>query len=163
MVWLVVEDGESAVELLHEKEAHHLVVEGHLRQGDFVVGNGVNRGREAEGAADDEDEGAGAGIHLFLQVLGETHRGVLLAVLVEQHDAVGTLQPFEEQHPFALFDVVGRGVALVFEGGNHFYVEVHVVLEAFDIDVDAFLQIGGVGFGDNEELDVHFFGGGGGF
>ena len=42
VVWLVVEDGESAVELLHEKEAHHLVVEGHLRQGYLVVGGGID-------------------------------------------------------------------------------------------------------------------------
>ena len=38
----MVEDGEGAVELLHEEEAHHLVVEGHLRQGYLVVGGGID-------------------------------------------------------------------------------------------------------------------------
>ena len=42
VVGFVVEDGEGSVELLHEEEAYHLVVEGHLRQGYLVVGGGID-------------------------------------------------------------------------------------------------------------------------
>ena len=148
MVRFVVEDGEGAVELLHEEEAYHLVVEGHLRQGYLVVGGGIDGGGKAKSPSHDKGKGAGAGVHLFLQVLREAHGSVLLAVLVEQHDAVDALQAFEQQGGFALLDFVGRGVALVFEGGDDFEVEVDIVPQPLDVDVDAFLQVGGVGLGD---------------
>ena len=51
VVGLVVEDGESTIELFHKEEAYHLVVEGHLRERYFIVGSFIDRGGEAEGAA----------------------------------------------------------------------------------------------------------------
>ena len=155
VVGLVVEDGEGAVELFDEEEAHHLVVEGHLGEGYLVVCHVVDAGGEAEGTADDEDKAAGAGVHLLLEVLREPHGGVLFAMLVEEDDAVSTFETFEQEDGFALFDFLGRGALLVFESGDDFEVEVDVVLQSFDVDVDAFLKVGNVGLGNDEELDVH--------
>ena len=42
MIFLVVEYGEGAVELLCEEESHHLVVERHLGQREFVMRRLVN-------------------------------------------------------------------------------------------------------------------------
>ena len=49
MVRLVVEDSEGTVELFHEEEAHHLMVESHLREGYLVVGGSIYRRGEAKG------------------------------------------------------------------------------------------------------------------
>ena len=76
-------------------------------------------------------------------------------MLVEQDDAVGAFQPFEQEGAFAFLYLVGRGVAEVFEGRDDFDVEVYVVAQALAVDVDAFLQVGGVGLGDDEEFDVN--------
>ena len=42
MVLLVAEDGEGTIELLQEEKPDHLVIEGHLREGDFVGSGSIN-------------------------------------------------------------------------------------------------------------------------
>ena len=71
MVFLAFEDGESAIELFCEKETDHLVGESHGGERQLVVGCSVDRWSESEGAADYEGQGAGAGIHGFLQILSK--------------------------------------------------------------------------------------------
>ena len=66
MIFLVVEDGVGAVELFEEKEANHLVVEGHLREGEPLWGSSVDCGGETVSTADDEVEGTHAGVELLL-------------------------------------------------------------------------------------------------
>ena len=155
VVGLVVEDGEGTVELLYEEEAYHLVVESHLREGYFVVGDGIDRRGESEGTANYEDEVACASIHLFLYVLRKAYRGVFFAVLVEEHNAVGPFQPLQQQRTLAFFYLVGRGLPLVFEGGDDLQLEVHIMFEPLNVDIDALLDIGYVSFGDDEEANVH--------
>ena len=55
VVRLVVENCKGAVELFHEEEPDHLVVEGHLREGYLVVGGGIDRGGESESASHHKD------------------------------------------------------------------------------------------------------------
>jgi len=59
VVRLAFDDGASAVDLLGEDEAYHLVREGHLGEGKLFVGTGVDGRGEAVWASDDEDESAG--------------------------------------------------------------------------------------------------------
>lgn len=63
MVRLVVEDSEGTVELFHEEEAHHLVVESHVGERDFVVGSLIDRRGKAVGAANDKTERLDTRIH----------------------------------------------------------------------------------------------------
>ena len=66
MVGKIVEDGESAVKLLGEDDAYHLVGEGHLRKGNLSLGKGVNLGGEAIGASYNKDKATAHGIHSLL-------------------------------------------------------------------------------------------------
>ena len=73
MIGEVIQDAESAVELFYKEEPYQLVVESHLGEGDFVVCRSVDRRGESKGSANDKDEVADAGVHLFLKVLGESY------------------------------------------------------------------------------------------
>ena len=79
--------------------------------------------------------------------MGKAHGGVLLAVLIKQHNAVDALKTFEQQGGFAFLYFIGRGIALVFEGGDDLQLEVHIMFEPLDVDIDALLDIGDVGLG----------------
>ena len=71
MIGEVTQDGEGAVVLLDEDEAHHLVGEGHAGEGEFGVSGVIDGGREAVGTPDDEDKAARQGGHLLLQPPGK--------------------------------------------------------------------------------------------
>lgn len=58
VIGFTAEDGECAIDLLHEEETHHLVGEGHAREGEFLVGEGIDVGCESVGSSDDEDQSA---------------------------------------------------------------------------------------------------------
>ena len=73
VVGFVAEDGEGPVELFYKEEPYHLVVESHLGEGDFVVCRSIDRRGESKGSANDKDEVADAGVHLFLKVLGKSY------------------------------------------------------------------------------------------
>ena len=147
VVGFALEDGEGAVELFHKDEAYHLVVEGHGREGYLVVCQAVYFRCKAEGSANYKYQCPHTGVHLFLNVLGKAHRCGALAVFVEQDDSVGTLQAFLQQCCLALLNQLGCGALLVFQSGDYLYLEVDVMFQSVDVGVDAFLQVGGVGFG----------------
>ena len=69
MVRFVAQNGESTIQLLDEKESHHLVVEGHLGKRHFAACVSIDTRSKAKGTANDESKIANAGIHLFLKIL----------------------------------------------------------------------------------------------
>lgn len=94
VIWFVVEDGHGAVDLLGEKEANHLVREGHEREGDLFLGYLMKGGGEAVGAAHYEDQTARTCRHAFLYPLGKLHGAAFFAVFVQQYNVVTWLQNF---------------------------------------------------------------------
>lgn len=56
------------IQLLDKDEAYHLVGKGHLGKGEFVIGLGIDIGRETVWASDDEDEAFADGLHLLLHI-----------------------------------------------------------------------------------------------
>ncbi len=76
-------------------------------------------------------------------------------MLVEQHNAVGPFKAFEQKQRLAFLDFFGRRILLVFEGGDDINLEIDIVAEPLDVQINALLEIGGVGLGDNKEFNVH--------
>ena len=151
----VTQDGEGAVVLFDEDEAHHLVGEGHAGEGEAGVGGVIDGGREAVGSADDEDEAAGQRGHLLLQPLGKVGRGVLLAAFVEEDDVVAGLQLAQQLLPFAL------ALLLVGEAGSGADVGDDAQFKggeaggACQIVIDGAGEVGVVGLADSEENGFH--------
>ena len=152
VVGFVVENGEGTVELLGEDEADHLVREGHWGKGELLVGSGIDLGREAVGASDEEDKATCEGVLLALYPLGKLDAAEGLAVLVEEDKVVSRLELLEDELAFGLFLQVGGEGLGVSELGNDGYVEGGVVLEAGGIVVDESLYVG-VGCAAYEEKE----------
>ena len=131
-------DGHGAIELLDEDEAHHLVGEGHLGEGNLLDGLGIDFGREAVGTAYDEDEALADGVHLLLHVLGELYAAQLFSVLVEQHDVVTWLELLEYQLSFLLLLLLGGERFRGLQFGNHRDVKAYVVFHALGVVVYQF-------------------------
>lgn len=92
--------------MLYEEETHHLVREGHAREGDHAVGALIHAGRETVWSSDEHDEAAG-GLLLASQPCAEGAAGVFLAAFVKEDEGVGGLQPCEELVSLLFFLLVG--------------------------------------------------------
>ena len=65
MIRLALQNGAGAVDLLGEYQAHHLVTEGHRREGYLLVGALVEGRGEAVGTTDDEYQPPGCLLFLL--------------------------------------------------------------------------------------------------
>ena len=99
VIRFTLDDSTCTIEGLGEDEAHHLVGESHLGEGNLLVGTAIDGIGEAVGTTDDEDESASRRL-LALQPLGIFDASELLSVLIQQDDGVGWLDEFENQLSF---------------------------------------------------------------
>ena len=101
VIRFTLDDSTCTIEGLGEDEAHHLVGESHLGEGNLLVGTAIDGIGEAVGTTDDEDESASS--RLFaLQPLGIFDASELLSVLIQQDDGVGWLDEFEDEFSLTL-------------------------------------------------------------
>lgn len=87
VVLLALEDRASTIELLGEDEAHHLVGECHVGEGDHCLGTLIDCLGETIRSADDKDEVAACRLALA-EPSGKLDAAALLTTLVEQHETV---------------------------------------------------------------------------
>ncbi len=132
MIRLTLDDGASAIELLGENKAHHLMRKGHLREGKFLVGTSIDIGRESVRTADDEHKPPDC--LLFLQKpLGHFHRAQFLSMLVEQDNGVRRLDKPQYLLALALLLLLFRESLRVFQFGDGGYRKRHVVADSAHI------------------------------
>ncbi len=149
MVGFMPQDGKGAIELLHKDEPHHLVVERHRRKRNLVGGCLIDARGKAKCSTHDENHLTDAAVHLFLQIFGETYRGMLAPMLVQQHYSIGLVYPPEYLLGLPTLDFLGRGALLVLQCRDDLYLKVGVVRKPLHIDVYALLQVFLVGLGDH--------------
>ena len=129
MIGFTTDDGKSAIELLDEEEANHLVRKGHLRERDLALSSGIDAGREAIRTADKQDEALRHGLQTLLHPLAELTAGHLASPLIEQDQHIARLQTFEDEVGLTLFLLLFAerlGIAEVgylFEGGRQIMCE----------------------------------------
>ena len=82
MVWLVVDYGECAVQLFHKYQAHHLMREGHLGERNFLVGFLIYLIVKPVRTSYYKGDVLVLQRDFFGDIVGELHRGELLAMLV---------------------------------------------------------------------------------
>lgn len=155
MIGLSIEDGIGSIELLNEDETNHLVGEGHWGKGDFLVGSGIDFGREAVRSSNDEDESLGNGVLLLLNPVGKVDTAKGLAMLIQQDKVVGGLELAQDKLSFTtllLFGCEGLGV---FQFRNGDDVKSHIVLETSGIVVDESLYVGVSGSTYEEKVEFH--------
>ena len=152
MIRLSIEDGIGSIELLNEDETNHLVGEGHWGKGDFLVGSGIDFGREAVRSSNDEDESLGNGVLLLLNPVGKVDTAKGLAMLIQQDKVVGGLELAQDKLSFTSLLLVGCEGLGVFQFGNGDDVKSHIVLETSSIVVDESLYVG-VGCAAYEEKE----------
>ena len=140
VVGFAFDDGAGAVDLFGENEADHLVGEGELREGELFVGAGIDGGREAVGASDDEDETA-RGVALLFEPAGQFDAAIFVAVFVEQYDGIRGLQLFEDEFTLGGLLLFFREILGVFKLRDGDEFEGHVVADALNVVVDACLEV----------------------
>lgn len=136
MIGFVVENGHGPVDLLDEEETYHLVGEGHLAEGDFLIGHTMDLLSKAIRAANNEDKAFGRGSHALLHPLGKVHGTTLTAMLVEQNKVVAGLKLLLQEFGLAFLLLVNAEVLGVLEFGNDLDVERNVMGDAIDILLD---------------------------
>ena len=156
VVRLVAQDGEGAVELLDKDEAHQLVGKGHFAQRDLLVGAVIDLLGESVWAAHDEHQALAAAGHAALQPLAEVHRRALGAVFVEQDDVVAALEGGEQGAAFGNLLLGLAHVAGALHVADVADVELHIMLQALDIFVDALTNVAYFGLADDGERNLHF-------
>jgi hypothetical protein len=158
MIRFAAADFEGAVELLDEEEADDLVGEGEGGEGDGFGGGGEDGGGEAEGAADGEGEVAFAGEGEGGEAGGEVFGGEGGAAAVEDDEAAGGADGFEQPLPFPGEDfglVGGRRAVRHFFFGDFDDVEAAVGGEALYEFADAVREVAFFYFADGDDGDAH--------
>ena len=136
VVRLTFYNSTCAIERLGKDKAHHLMREGHLGEGDLLVGAVVDWLREAVGTADDKDKPSGSGL-LALYPFGKLDASELLAVLIHQYHGVRRLNQFQNQFTLPFLLLLFAETLGVLEFRNRCYVEGHIVGDALGIILDA--------------------------
>ena len=155
MIGLAAHDGVGAVDLLDEKEADHLMGEGHLGEGYLTLGGLINAGRESVGPSDEEDEALGYGLHLLLQVLTELSGSELSASLVQKDEDIAWLEALKEHVGLSLFLLLLAEVLDILEVGELLDAEGHIVSEATLIVGDGLLGQLANGLAGKDDVELH--------
>ena len=136
MIGFASDDGEGAVKLFDEEEAHHLMGKGHSGEGDLLLSCLVDAIGEAIGTTHEEDEALGHTLQLLLHPSAELTTGHLATPFVEQDEHIARLQTIEDGIALELLLLIGREVACVAQVGQLLELRWHIVSEALDIFVD---------------------------
>ena len=80
-------NGTRAIEGFREDEAHHLMRESHLGEGNLLVGTLIDCLREAIGTTNDEDKSSGSSL-LTLYPLGKFDAAEFLTMFVHQYNGI---------------------------------------------------------------------------
>ncbi len=145
VIRLTTEDRLRSVELLHSEEAYHLVREGHLTQGDSVIGSGVDFVREAVGTADDEDHPTLPRDHHPLYVGGEGRARELPSPLVEEDQTVCRRHQTKNLRSLGLLLELGGEFARSSDVGDDLKGEGEVVSEAVGVELRELFDMPAVG------------------
>ena len=140
MVRFTLDNCAGPVELLGKDQAHHLVGEGHLREGELLVGTGIDTVRKSVRATNDEDQPTGS-LLLLREPAGKVDAAQFDAVFVEQNHGIGRLQLLEYQLALHRLLLLLREILGIAELGDCDYVEGHVVANALGIVADARLKV----------------------
>ena len=154
VIRFALDDGASTIERLGEDEAHHLVGEGHLGEGNLLVGSAIDGIGETVWATNDKDKSASRCL-LALQPLGVFDASELLSMLIQQDDCVGRLDEFENEFSLALLLLLfaeALGVLELRDGGDG---ERNVVGDALGIVLDASNKMLIYGLSDQDEFCLH--------
>lgn len=136
MIWLVIENGESAIQLLGEYQPHHLVRERHLAQRHFVVGTSVDFLRETVRPSHNKHQPTHAARHAPLHILSPLQRGVLTAMLIEQCHIVRWSEGRQDAFAFGDTLLVLTQVAHILDVTDVLYLERYIVRQPADILVN---------------------------
>ena len=154
VIRFTLDDSTCTIEGLGEDEAHHLVGESHLGEGNLLVGTAIDGIGEAVGTTDDEDESASRRL-LALQPLGIFDASELLSVLIQQDDGVGWLDEFEDEFSLTLLLLLFAEALGVLELRDGSDGERHVVGDALGIILDASDEMLVDGLSDQNEFCLH--------
>ena len=158
MISMPMDNPESAVNLFDQHKPHELVRVGEFAKGNVLVGAGEDGLAEAERAADDEDDVAFAGGAELVDLVGEFHGIVLLALDGHREDVV-LFRDFGEDF-FALL-VLDHFHFLVAQVLGRLFVtdlddlQLAVAAEPFRIFGDALLQVFLLQLADSDDFYVH--------
>ena len=155
MIGQIIEYRQGTIELLGKDDAHHLMREGHLRQGDLALGKTVDLGREAIGTTDDKDKAAAHGIHTLLKPLGEATRGELLTTLIEQDNMVARLYELDDLLPLTLLLLLLREVLHIAYVGDDLHLYRRIVVGTAQVVVCGCGEVFIVGLADGDEESLH--------
>lgn len=155
MVFLVVKDSVGTVKLLKKKEAHHLVVKGHLRKGKARGSGSIYGWRKTIGSSNDECQRTHTGIHLPLKQLAKAYRGKFNAMLIKKNAYIGGLHLLENQLAFAHLHLFGCSLPQAFRGLKGDKLKMAIVAKPSHIVVDARLDIWHIGLADHNKVDIH--------
>ena len=154
MIRFTFYNGTRAIEGFREDEAHHLMRESHLGEGNLLVGTAIDGIGEAVGTTDDEDESASRRL-LALQPLGIFDASELLSVLIQQDDGVGWLDEFEDEFSLTLLLLLFAEALGILELRDGSDGEGHVVGDALGIILDASDEMLVDGLSDQNEFCLH--------
>ena len=136
VVGTAVQDAHGPVELLHEDEAHHLMGEGHAREGDFLLRRFVHPPGKTVRAAHHEDQPFADGVHLPLHILCKFHGAHFPSAFVQQDNRVARLERTQDEVGLLLLLHVGGEVLGVLQLGDDLEVERQVTARALHVVVD---------------------------
>ena len=155
VVGLVVENGKGPVELFGKEEADHLVGEGHLREGEGLLGLRPYRGAEAVGAADEEDYPPRGAIDACLQPGGELHGAHLPSTFVKEDKVIARLDLAEDEFALFFFLLSLGQVLRVSQVGYNLDAKIGIVRKPGGVVFQAFGKVLFRGFAHNEKNDLH--------
>lgn len=89
MIRFVAQNRKASVQLLNKKQTHHLMGKRHGGKRNFALCFFVHLVTETVRAANDENKGFYAGIHLLLQFFGKAYAGERFTVFIQKDQLVG--------------------------------------------------------------------------
>ena len=148
-------DSTCAIERLGKDKAHHLMREGHLGEGDLLVGAVVDWLRKAVGTADDKDKPSCRGL-LALYPFGKLDASEFLSMFIHQHHGIRRLEELQNHFSFPVLLLLFAETLGVLEFRNGCYIERHVMGDALSIILDARNEMLVYGLSDQNEFCLHF-------
>ena len=153
---MVVEDGDGAVELFGQKDAHHAVREGEAGEAHHHAGLLFEAVGHAVGAADDEADVFAVLLPAF-EVFRQLDGGRGFAAFVEDDEECALGDGFEDAFFFRRHALCGVDACAAFFGFDFFEGVGDVASEAFGVFADGFVHPAGHFGADGEDGDVHGF------